>query len=219
MPAPAAPATPAAPAAPAGRRSWRGVSVEERADTRRTLLLDAAFELLGTEGWSAVTVRGVCRTARLHPRYFYQAFDDLDALLVAVFDRLVDELRQAIAVAVSAETHGAERARAGLEVVARFVTDDRRRARVLYTEALGNERLRQRRVETMHQFVAALVPSGDHPAAEVGAYIRVGGFTNVLVAWLDGRVDVSLDELVDHATAILLAAGRAANRLAAGSKL
>ena len=197
------------------RRSWRGVSSADRAAARRTLLLDAAFELLGTEGWAAVTVRGVCRAARLHPRYFYQAFDDLDDLLVAVFDRMVGEMHEAIDAAVdTAGTSGTARAHAGLNAVAHFVTDDRRRARVLYTEGLGNDRLRQRRIETMHEFVGALARTGDHPAAEVAAYIGVGGFTNALVAWLDGRIDISLEELVEDATAILLAGGRAAGRLA-----
>lgn len=201
--------------APAARRNWRGVSSEDRADTRRTLLLDAAFELLGTDGWPALTVRGVCRQARLHPRYFYQTFGDLDDLLVGVFDRLVDELREGMAAAVDAAGSGSARTRAGLEAVARFVTDDRRRARVLYTEALGNERLRQRRTDTMHRFVGSLVHSGSGAdrGAEVAAYISVGGFTNALVAWLDGRIDITLDELVDDSTAILLAGGRAAKRL------
>lgn len=198
------------------RRSWRGVPGEERAAARRELLIDAAFDLLGTEGWAAVTVRGVCRAARLHPRYFYQSFSDLDDLLVAVFDRLIEELHDAVNAAVAAAAPNA-RARAALYAVARLVTADRRRARVLYTEALGNDRLNRRRVEAMQQFVLALVPAGDHPSAEVAAHIAVGGFTSALIAWLDGRLDVSLDELVDDSTAILVAAGRAARRLAAGS--
>lgn len=190
------------------------MSSEDRATARHTLLLDAAFDLLGTEGWGAVTVRGVSRAADLHPRYFYQAFGDLDDLLVAVFDRLVDELREAIVAAERKAGPGVRsRARASLEAVARFVSEDRRRARILYTEALGNERLRQRRLETMHQFVAALVPAGSHPAREVAAYVSVGGWTNALVAWLDGRLDLTLDQLVSDATAILLGAGQAASRL------
>ena len=37
-------------------------------------------------------MRAVCQGARLNPRYFYESFDDLDALVVAVYDRVVDEL-------------------------------------------------------------------------------------------------------------------------------
>lgn len=190
---------------------------EDRASARRDLLIDAAFDLLGTEGWSAVTVRGVCRVARMHPRYFYQAFDDTEDLLVAVFDHLIADLHRAIETAVAAAGSGAaDRSHAGLDAVARFVTADPRRARVLYTEALGNDRLNRRRIETMQQFVGVLVPAGDHAAAEIAAHIAVGGFTSALVAWLDGRLDVTLRELVDDSVAILLAAGRAATRIARG---
>jgi AcrR family transcriptional regulator len=51
--------------------------------------MDAAFQLLGTEGWSGTSVRAVCQGARLNPRYFYESFDDLDALVIAVYDRVV----------------------------------------------------------------------------------------------------------------------------------
>jgi AcrR family transcriptional regulator len=209
------------------RRSWRGVSSAERTAERHQILLDAAFDLVGTEGWAALTVRGICRATRLHPRYFYQAFRDVDDLLVAVFDRLIGELGDAIAEAIAGTSASgnwaagkpaslAQRARAGLNAVAHFVADDRRRARVLYAEALGNDRLNHRRLEAMQQFVDLLGTAGrSRPgrgghAAQVAAYIAVGGFTNLLVAWLDGRIDVTLDELVDDATAILVAAGEAA---------
>ena len=38
--------------------------------------------------------------------------------------------------------------------IVRFVDEDRRRARVLYVEALGNEALNRRRIETGHQLVS-----------------------------------------------------------------
>lgn len=186
-----------------------------RATARRDLLVDAAFDLLGSEGWAAVTVRGVCRAARMHPRYFYQAFSDTEDLLVAVFDRLIADLRQAVDDEVAAAgSSPTVRSQAALGAVARFVTEDRRRARVLYTEALGNDRLNRRRLDAVQQFVGLLVPAGDYPAAQIAAHIAVGGFTSALVAWLDGRLDVPLDDLVEHGSTILLAAGKAAGRIA-----
>jgi len=188
------------------------------------LLLDAAFDLLGTEGWSATTVRGVCRAAQLHPRYFYQAFADLDDLLVSVFDRLIDQLGEEIttAVALAGEDPPA-RTRAGLGAVAHFVADDRRRARILYAEALGHAGLARRRLDSMQRFVDALSGTGTGDAggagsggggaggqtaetrrAQVAAHIAVGGFTSVLVAWLDGRVALTLEQLVDDAAVLLM---------------
>jgi AcrR family transcriptional regulator len=200
------------------------VPAEDRRTERRSLLVDAAFTLLGTAGWSGTTVRAVCATARLNPRYFYESFDDLDALVVAVYDRVVDELREAVVAAQAvARADARSQARAAIDCIVRFVDDDRRRARVLYVEALGNEALNRRRIETGHALVElverdAAARHGGLPAGEqigrVGAAILVGGFSELLVAWLDGRIDVSREQLVDDATALFLALGDAAARIA-----
>src|SRR5262245_18080215 len=117
------------------RSRWRGVAPEDRRAERRALLMDTAFELLGTEGWAGTSVRAVCQGARLNPRYFYESFDDLDALVVAVYDRVVSELGTAV-LAAHGEAPDDPRAqlRAIVEATVAFVDDDRRRARVLYVE-------------------------------------------------------------------------------------
>ena len=46
------------------------MSTADRRAERRELLLDAAFDLLGTAGWSATTVRSVVERSALNPRYF-----------------------------------------------------------------------------------------------------------------------------------------------------
>lgn len=190
------------------------MSPEDRRAERRGLLLDAALQLLGTEGWSGTTVRAVCAAARLNPRYFYESFPDLDALVVAVYDRLVGELRELVAVAVAAAgDDGRAQIRAAVETTVRFVDEDRRRARVLYVEALGNEALNRRRIET--GLAVTNVVAGD--AGDVGrmaASILVGGFSELLIAWLDGKLDVDRDRLVEDATELFAALGDAAIGLA-----
>ena len=196
----------------------------DRRAERRTLLLDAAFELLGTEGWAGTTVRAVCQTARLNPRYFYESFDDLDALAVAVYDRVVEELRAEVAAAQAAAGSAARaRTRAGIERIIRFVDEDRRRARILYVEALGNEALNRRRIETGHSVVALVEqdaadrlgppPPGEH-IGRVAAAVFVGGLSELLMAWLDGRIDVSREQLTDDVTELFLGLGTAARRIA-----
>jgi AcrR family transcriptional regulator len=187
--------------------------------------MDAAFDLLGTEGWSGTSVRAVCQRARLNARYFYENFDDLDALVVAVYDRIVGELATVVLDALAASPTDPEaQLRAVVEATVAFVDDDRRRARVLYVEALGNEALNRRRIDTGHDvvsFVQAIgrerhgaPPEGEHLGA-VAASILVGGFSELLVSWLEGRLDISRDQLIDDATTLFLALGEAAATTAA----
>jgi len=201
------------------------VSPADRRAERRILLLETAFELLGTEGWAGTTVRAVCQAARLNPRYFYESFDDLDALVVAVYDRLVAQMTAEVMTAVvAAGDDRRAQTQAAVGRIIGFVDDDRRRARVLYVEALGNEALNRRRIETGHTLVAAVEQyaverHGPPPPGEqigrVGAAILVGGMGELIAAWLDGRIEVTRDQLVDDATALFLALGETAATVAA----
>lgn len=204
---------------------WAGLAPDDRRAERRSLLLDAAFELLGTEGWGGTTVRAVCQEARLNPRYFYESFEDLDALLLAVYDRLVEQLGEAVLAAV-AEAGDDPRAqvRAALQCIFAFIDDDPRRGRVLYVEALGSEALNRRRIETGHALVALVEQAGTErhgrpPAGEhigrLTAAMLVGGTGELVAAWLDGRLDGDREQLIDDATELFLAMGDRAATIAA----
>jgi len=182
--------------------------------------MDTAFDLLGTAGWSGTSVRAVCQGAKLNPRYFYESFEDLDALVVAVYDRVIGELTTVVLDAIDgAPDDPAYQLRAIVAGTVAFVDDDRRRARVLYVEALGNEALNRRRIDTGHDTVAfvqafgrerrATPPEVGHLGA-VAASILVGGFSELFVAWIEGRLAITRQELIDDATTLFLALGEAA---------
>jgi AcrR family transcriptional regulator len=206
------------------QRSWRGIPLDVRRAERRGQLVDAAFDLLGTGGWPGTTVRGVCQAARLNPRYFYESFDSLEALLIAVFDRLVVEATQeALRAIESAGPEPAARAMAVIEAVVHYVTDDPKRARILFVEAQGNVRLGRRRLDTMHATAEFLEQhlwrqtglAGDR-IGMVASHLLVGGMTELVVTWLDGHLDVSLEELVVDAAALMVAVGAGAVQVARG---
>jgi AcrR family transcriptional regulator len=198
------------------------VPAADRVAERRALLLDAAFQLLGTQGLAGTTVRGVCSAARLNARYFYESFPDLDALVVAVFDRVVGDLREAGEAAVAAA--GADpvaRVRALVAATAEFVDSDRRRARVLYVEGRSHDQLQRRRIES-GSLIAELLAAGAAGAGagtapalshRILATFLVGGFSELLTRWLDGELPIDRDRLVHDATECFLALGRAADRL------
>ena len=218
------------PTSPATRKPtrWVGLSQEDRRAERHTLLLDAAFDLLGTEGWAGTTVRAVCQAARLNPRYFYESFDDLDALVVAVYDRLVEELgAEVMAAVVEAGDDPRARAHAAIGRTVGFVDEDRRRGRVLYVEALGNEALNRRRIDTAHLLVGVVEEGGaevhGRPAegeriGRIAAAMLVGGVGELVVAWLDGRIDVTKEQLVDDAAELMVVLGETAANIAAARR-
>lgn len=193
---------------------WNGLSPEERQRERRRLLIEAAFDLLGTEGTAGTTVRAVCAHARLNPRYFYESFDDLDALLVAVYDDVVDQLRREVAAAAgAAERDQGAGIRAAVEATVEFVDADRRRGRILYVEALGSEALNVRRLQTGFGLVEAIerdaarrasLPPGGTAIGRVGAAVLVGGFGEILAAWLDGRIELSRAQLIEDTATLFL---------------
>lgn len=201
------------------------MSPTDRQAERRSLLLDAAFDLLGSDGSSATTVRAVCARARLNPRYFYESFASLDDLIVAVYDRVVEELGAEVVAALAAAGDDATKQMAAVvRCTVEFVDEDRRRARVLYVEALDNAALNRRRIETGHAVVAFVDNAaaqrhgaprrGDHIGL-IGSAVLVGGFGELLIAWLDGRIDVGREQLIEDATALFLALGDAAAGIAA----
>ncbi len=199
---------------PAPQR-WAGLSSDDRRAARRELLVATAFDLLGTEGDGGTTVRAVCARSRLNPRYFYESFTDRDELLVAVYEQQVTELADLLAARLAEGGADEETfTRTGVETVVRFVAEDPRRAKVLYTEALGNEALARRRNQTLHDVGASLTalgrerlgpPPEGETIGEVAASLLVGGLTESIVAWLDGHLAVTLDQLVDDLTALFLA--------------
>ena len=207
-------------------RSWRGIPLEMRRAERRELLVDAALDLLGTQGGGAFTVRGVCQGARLNARYFYESFDGLDALFVAVFDMLVGQaLQQALQALDEAGPDPTARALGVVESVVRYVTEDPRRARVLFVEGLGNEEVGRRRRDTLvataelvERYVWRQTGMGHDRMGMVASLVLVGGFTELVVTWLDGHLEMSLEDLMHDAAALMVAIGAGAVGVARGRR-
>ncbi|HWJ63023.1 MAG TPA: TetR/AcrR family transcriptional regulator [Acidimicrobiales bacterium] len=205
---------------------WAGIPAEERTRDRRELLVGAALELFGTEGDAGTSVRAVCRTAGLNARYFYESFVDRDELLGAVYDHVATELGERLAVVLlDAADDPGSRTRAGIDTVLRFLTEDPRRATVLFTEGRANPVLAERRriarqalVESTaamgHVELARLDGDGDGArpgaarsarSAEVAATLFGGAMEELAEAWIAGRLGDDLDQVIDDATDLSMA--------------
>jgi AcrR family transcriptional regulator len=205
-------------------RSYGGLSGEERQAERRARLVAAGLELLGREGWESTTVRAVCQRARLTPRYFYESFPNLDTLVVAIFDEIVDEAAARVLDAyASAPEDLRAKSRATIAAFVELLTDDPRKGRVAFVEAFGNEALMRRRFETV-RFFAQLVaqsartfsgrPETADPVIDLAALLLIGGMTETLITWLNGALDISREQLIDDCADLFVATGQAAISLA-----
>src|SRR5690606_2654066 len=191
--------------APSG--TYRGASTEERREDRRRRLLDAALEIIGTQGLSALTVRGVCERARVGPRFFYEAFPDLDALAVTLLEQLqtsaLDRARAAVAACAGTP---AERIRAGVGAIIGELIDDPRRANIVFAQAFGSEALMRSRFASMRTVAATIVeqtrvildiPEGHDTAVAATSQLITGGAAELVLVWLDGGLDVDRQGLID----------------------
>ncbi len=196
------------------KRRWRGIDPDQRQHDRRQRLLDAALDLVGTNGLTALSVRAVCAEAELTSRYFYESFTDLDALLAALYDDLTQAVIEQTGIAVL-EAGGdlRTRLRAGLEAGARHFLEDPRRLRFLIVEATGSEPLNRRRRDLTRQVASALegvghdvfaIPASDHAFTAIAARFFIGGIVELLTAAVEGDLGDDLDHLITATTDIAL---------------
>ncbi|MBF6357629.1 TetR/AcrR family transcriptional regulator [Nocardia higoensis] len=187
--------------------TYRGASTEERREDRRRRLLDAALEIVGTQSLSALTVRGVCEQAKVGPRFFYEAFPDLDALAVTLLLELqTSALDRARAAVAACSGPPAERIRAGVGALIGELIDDPRRANIVFAQAFGNEALMRSRFASMRTVAATIIeqtrvildiPEGHDTAVAATSQLITGGAAELVLVWLDGGLDVDRQGLID----------------------
>lgn len=186
---------------------WAGVPLSDRRAERRELLVTAAFDLFGDEGVAAVTVRSVCREAKLNSRYFYECFATTDELLAAVYDHVLSELTEVVGEAVeeAGDDRGAK-TRAGIRAVLAFTSAQPRRGRVLFTDARSHPVLAEKLGLIQFALYQAAIeeddrrfPDADPVSNRVGAALFTGAMTELVVQWLAGRLGDDVDAVTDFA--------------------
>ncbi|MYX12291.1 TetR family transcriptional regulator [Streptomyces sp. SID8374] len=193
-------------------RSWGGTKLADRRAARRQTLLDTAERLAGEEGCAAVTVRSVCRQARLTDRYFYESFSGRDDLLLAAFERVADEARGALeqAVALSDPRQEEVRARAAVSAFVALVLDAPHKGRLLLLEPFADPVLGAHSHRLMPVFTdlvgGQLSRVGDDIDRRMAAHALVGGLASLFAGWLHGTLDVPRERLEAHCVALVLAA-------------
>ncbi len=201
-------------------RLYRGISASDRRARRRERFLEAGLELFGTRGYAATSIRAVSATASLNSRYFYESFTSREDLLFAIYQGIIGDIASRAALAVAAADTVEDKARAGLRVGWTTLTEDPRKARIVAFEVVGvSDRLERLRRQNRHA-LADLTVQGALSVAPKDIKLRLdpvltaralmGGVVEVLADWLNGDVDASVDEVVEHFTRLFTAAAYAA---------
>jgi AcrR family transcriptional regulator len=187
---------------------YGGLTVLERRAVRRQRLLDTGLELFA-RGYALATIEGICASAGVTARHFYEEFGSREELLKAVFDRSVDSTILEIIERVDGSTVPTDDLegliRQGVGAFLHAFLDDPRRARVVCIESVGvSADLEEHRRELFHSFSALVQGEAerltDHHEAPSKAFelttrALVGGTQELIVDWLLDDEPVSLELL------------------------
>ena len=200
-------------------RAYGGVSAEQRQTQRRAALVEAALEIVGTSGAGRLTVAGLCAQAGLNERYFYENFATLDDVLLAVADEVVAGITAAIVAAVAeAADDSRAKARAAIGAAIEVVTDDPRKARLVFVEALSSPVLAAHRAVIAQAFVALIVAQAQEfygPATTLrsgswgpfAAAHLLGGLSETISGWVRGEYAMTREELIERSTDLFVLVG------------
>jgi len=200
----------------ATEKPYAGKLAAQRKAERRARLVAAGFELLGTAGATATTVRAVCEQSGLNSRYFYESFASLDELLVAVFDQVMERTIDRVVASVSTSdgTITSTVTALGTSFV-EMTLEDEKAMRIGFVEAWASESLMRRRVDTLHScahLLATLIiqqhelDDRQRDAVTVASFVIVGGLLESILGWLDGSLTMSRDSLLHNFNASAIAA-------------
>jgi AcrR family transcriptional regulator len=207
------------------RRSYAGQSADDRRRQRRARLLDTALDVLAGNDWRTITVDKLCAVAGLNKRYFYESFENLDAVAAAAVDDIAADVRAATLAALteSASEPLERQALAAARAVVTTLLADPRRARVLLGGVATSPALHQHRATVIRGLTGVLVFHArsvhdvaleKDPLAQVGPAFIIGGTADAILEYINGRVRVSVDDLARSLATLWVVTGNGAAEVA-----
>jgi AcrR family transcriptional regulator len=202
-------------------RAYGGMAAEQRAEERRQRLLNAGLVLFARQGYARTTIEALCTEARVTARHFYQLFESREAVLRALYDQIILELREGVLQAMSAPGLGLSgQIPLAVNAVVNHYLQDSRRARVGVLEVVGvSPQMEARRREAIHDmaslienYLLSLVAQNELPKRNyhLVSIALVGGINELLAEWLTLDKQPAIEELADEIINILNALIRGA---------
>lgn len=183
-------------------RPYAGVRADERRLARRQRLIAAAIQVYGRVGYRNATVKAVCEAAKLTERYFYESFANSEALLIAAYLHVTDELHREMATAgAAAGSDAVARIDAVLTVYFTRLREHPRSARVFLLEMSGlGAEVDVVCMKALRDMSNVLVPpesrSKPMPLESVG---MIGAVINIALRWVSQGYPDAIEDVVDAA--------------------
>lgn len=198
-------------------RPWRGKSPEQRVADRRERLLEAALEVFTSRTFHGAKVRDVCQQAGLTERYFYESFGDKQELLMALADMIVEDFVTAALPSIALVTDDLDGAIKGaMAAVVHSLTDDPRRARILFVESVGVSPAAEAKRRSVIGSLAGVIVAAAEPAfgrwvsesveIELIARSLIGAASELIVAHVRNELPLGQNELITHMTRLFMRA-------------
>ena len=190
---------------PIAKRVYGKKNTEARVLERKERLLKAALELFASLGYANSTIEALCSEAKVTTRHFYQIFPSREALLLALYNQMMEELNEVILIVIQTEhADFHEKMQKIVQALVIHYLSDVRRARVGVLEVVGASPLiEHRRREVIHGiakhiqvFLQSMAQQENAPQVNYHwlAVAMVGGINEVMAEWLMNP-QLSLDEL------------------------
>jgi AcrR family transcriptional regulator len=177
---------------------FKGISADDRRIDRRNRVVEAAYEIAGSEGAGVLGVGRVCLAAGLTKRYFYESFASLTELQSAVVDHAIAVMSERVDPFRPTGPSGPPQR--WLAAFVGALVDDQCLARVLLAETHGGA-LSPFRHQIINVAVAGMAPPGSDPQedlrARLVAYAQIGTLSELCLAWHQGQLDMERAVLVD----------------------
>jgi AcrR family transcriptional regulator len=184
-------------------RDYGGISAADRRAERRRKLLTAGRQIWGESGITEVTIRGLCSSAGLTPRYFYEHFPNREALLFAVADDVRDQLLEAL---VSAGIGGpgsiTDRLRSALTAFLDRIAADPHIHRIATSDLSSVPGLAEHRTQVLDiitelviQYVPGILGADTPNPTDLrrAALFMVGGANQIIESWLADPKETSAE--------------------------
>lgn len=198
-------------------RTYSGISMSERIVLRRQRFIEAGILLFGTVGFQSTTMRMLTAQTELTNRYFYESFSNLEDLLVACYEKLMDDFRlrlKEVLEKARGNSEPSQRIRPGLECFYRAMSDPKF-ARITHAEVLGVSERVDRLYSRCSADFAALMMSyltsslpdtkqlSDTQMQFVGAALT-GSLINSAMVWVNSQYQANIDDVIDTSLAIFI---------------